>query len=329
MSKQYIVFSDELRASTEALITDNLKGRIISRDKLANYISVQVDILYDIKNWITRVDIKGRRQLVKTVLNAAKKDISGLGAYVKFRKLLIKQAKNDSDTILFEELVKTIDKYADALDFLESKLTELFPEKNISMMNTKPRTLALFGLLDTISKLSLFTEMAMHTVVSVIVDERATSKYIQNLLGRDIEIAASLVNNVYDNNTEINLVETINNISDVVGQSNVITSDMTVNVSEFGKVRLSGLEGIVAKHAINNFSNIFLPIWETINTLRNNALKRRAERTEWMRSQVELLTRKLDGMDESDQEYKRLKKVVDKYNDMIEKRLRKEEKRNA
>lgn len=329
MNKNYIVFSDELRASEEALVADKMKGRVISRDKLSEYINYQVDSLYGVRNWITRIDPNIRKKLVNTVATISKQDASGLGAYSEFKKLLIPSALKDANKLMLEEIVNTLGTYADAADFLESKVPELFPEKNISMMNMKPKTLALLGIIDTLDRLSSFSELLMYTVVTVVVDKKNTSKLIQKKLAMDYEIVATLVNNIYAKDTNLNLADLIVNIGEVAGPSNIVDSSMKVNYAAFGKTKLSGFEAKIAKHAISNFSNIFLPLWEAINMFRHTLEKRRAENIEWMRAQVELLNRKMEGLDESSSEYKRLKKIVDKYNDIIEKRMRKEEKRHG
>lgn len=326
MSKNYIILAEELDASVEALTNNKLKGRVITRDKLVDYIHQQSSMLYGVRNWIERIDPRTREKLASLMKRDAKRNVSGLGAYAKFKKLLNPKAFADSEKLALEELSRTLYVYGDAMDYLESQITTLFPEKIISIMNMTPKTLALFGVLDLVERLSTFTQLLFHTMATVYADNKKTTPYVQQQLMMNYEYTAALVNNVYDTTVEIDLVNMIANISEVAGTSNIINSDMKVNVTNFGKIRLRGIEAVAMKNAINNFSSIFLPLWELINLLKHNKEKRNAETLEWLQAQVELLNKKMEGMDENDPEYIRLKKIVDKYNDIIAKRMRKEEK---
>jgi hypothetical protein len=76
-----------------------------------------------------------------------------------------------------------------------------------------------------------------------------------------------------------------------------------------------GLIGSITAGFMN--LNIFRWIGEAWNLYRDNHYKSIEERRNWMATHVQMLRLKLQGMSESDPEYRKLQKIINNYDNMV------------
>lgn len=292
----------------------------VDRAALKEYVSTLVSD--------TRGTVEALSEIATPTMGAAFKKLisdskgNATKAYEKYLGLL-KKANNKNaalaeDKIPFASLVEAGKRELVVLTELESKIDELFSHNTINIFNGRLSHIVVIGLLSEAKMLAKYSKYLLSAVVSSVTNQPDIAKYRYIWLDEYSEATAEMVSKLmsgkdsYDFDTIIKDMQTKAVDVTLIDDFNQVTVDM-VNSSKVS----SDAKGIIASGVKK--LGMFRWLGEIWATHKIEKVEEQRRQVEWMRAHTELLRMKLEDIDEESPEYKRLVKIIERYEEMISK----------
>lgn len=237
--------------------------------------------------------------------------------YQLFLSRLTSRAQKDEREAAFSSLLKTASGYLSVIDDIDKNIDKIFENKVISLYNTKLSHIAVLGVVENANVLCNFAWFLFNGVcydIGMGIDKPA--KYRFSYMNTTKEKVAGFVNDMYSGVgdgaifNEILKLRRENKDMLVVSENNEINAGM-ISTAGLGR----GLIGSITAGFMN--LNVFRWIGEAWNLYRDNHYKSIEEKRHWMVTHVQMLRLKLQGMSESDPEYRKLQKIINNYDNMV------------
>lgn len=297
-----------------------------SKQDLKDYLSILSNASRDLLKVTSRLSEKDAADALEMFIreNSKDKSLTGVQAYVDFRSRLRKDADKAELFASFTSIKQTLEAYIDILEQLEDQVDSLFAGKEINLFNTRLSHVLILGIIVEANMVTKFTKY----LISALLTDRnkdllgAVAPYRRMYLDENVQEFATVVTRIYSKTGAYNFEAIIKDMKTksidmyLVDDNNNVIIDQ-VNSSKLGAAPVTVLtKGIF----VLDFFRWLGESWASYKHAKNQ--KRQTEK-EWLESHVALLIMDLEEMDPDDREYKRLAKIIRRYESMINKLDRK------
>jgi hypothetical protein len=258
------------------------------------------------------------RKLEDDFINIKNHD-AGFEPYLKFRKKLIKSAATREASRPMDALLEANRIFIYIMSELRENMGEYFFNEKVNLFNLQLSHVIILGLLYQSEQLCTYTEY-MYTLLvqSAAKQSKSYPRYRLEYLAANSDTIAELVNSLLVKAGSIDYKHIIKNIKINAADFALISDDNTVVAKKLPASVLKN-DAMVLTEAGTNGLFIFRLIWEQINTIVDKVHKRRLAQEEWLKAHTAYLIAVLEGKSEDDPETAKLKKVIEKYEEMINK----------
>jgi hypothetical protein len=259
---------------------------------------------------------------------SAKSSVSkpGFKEYNLYKLALANPVKILEDRTAMSSLVNANDAYIGILNELKDNLSVYFTSDKINLFNMKLSHVVIMSVLYQSERLSTFSKYMLSIVTSCITGStKEIPQYQLQYCSDNYKELAITISELMNNSGEKNFGKIINNIKIKADDFTLISDD---SKSQVGRMNIKGLTSSEDKLLSRGVRGLYLPrkIGEMINNKRNDKHNHLKNEEEWLRAQMALVIAKMERIDEDSPEYIKLKNVVSKYNDLINKYERKQKK---
>ncbi len=311
----------ELLSSRKAFV------KHFDKEVLAEYIDLLIADHKMISDVLEPLSGKYSTVLANKLKDTKKATAEGFGMYIDFRKRLVGRAldiemKNTMGSVAKANLI-----YINILNDIQNNLDKLFTIKKINLFNMRISHIIVIGVLYQSEQLAKFSKY-MQSILSLAIDGKIKElpKYRAMYIESNTSELAACITALHKKAGVVNYKGMVKSIKMSASDFTLVTEDNIVQVkkaegmkttADTRRVMIMGIAGLPGLHTLG----------EVMNNLKQKAHEARILEQEWMKAHTALLIAKLDGMDENDPEYKKLVKIIKKYEDMINKLQRKIDKR--
>lgn len=295
---------------------DNLSD--ISKEDFRNYIGITLSGLKGINESFDELDdddAKGLRILIQD--NSRNRNAMNLMIYTTFSNRLCESAKKDERTRAFSSLKQTAIGYTHILNEIDRNIDTLFENKTISIYNTKLSHVAILGVIKNASDLYDFSWFLFNGVcydIGMGIEKPARYRFV--FMNSVKEKIADIVNGIYTRVGDGAIFNEVMKLRKENKDTLLINDENKPNETVVASVALNRDIGKSIQAGFMSL-NIFRWIGEAWNTFRDNHFRSIEDKRDWMQTHVQLLRLKLQGLDENDREYQRLKKIIGNYDNMV------------
>lgn len=237
--------------------------------------------------------------------------------YFMYKKFLSNKASAVESKSALGTLVYANKKMANILSSMTKDIDKLFPTEKISMLNMRISHVVVAGVLRQSVELATYTKYMFSYVSTIKCGIGGNPKYRMATLSANADSVADSVSKILDNTGAVDYMATVDKIRASGSDVNLIDRDAKSQVASIA----SGIQlgpnnrGVVVSGIVG--VPLFRELGETVNLLRKIASNYLTQEEDWMRSHVSILNASLNGVDESDPEFKKLKRIIDRYESMI------------
>lgn len=311
---------------TEMLQSREAFVKHVDRDAMKEYIS---SLLVDQRNIQASLrELVSTGSKLKKALDVNQKDRNkpGVQAYFAYKGMLAKhpdkRAAAAEDENPLSALTNTVDINIQVLEELESTIDGIFTNKTINIFNTRLSHVVILGILAESKLIYNYSRYLISGMVSSLTKQRDIAKYRYAFINDNGQQMANIVARAHSKTGSYNFQAMI---KDLKTQSIDVTliddmANVVPNNIDESKIKKNTLN--VMQLGIPNL-NIFRWLGEIWVTMKHNRAQEAKREKEWMEAHVALLKMDLADMDPDSEEYKRLVKIIEKYEEMITKADRK------
>lgn len=237
--------------------------------------------------------------------------------YRQFLGRIGNEAQKDERNGVFSSILNAIKKYQLVLNEIEKNINSLFENKVISLYNTKLSHVAIIGVIKNAGTLCDFAWFLFNGVCFDIgLGIERPARYRFSFLNTYKDQMGACVNDLYagvgDGAIFNEIVQLRRNNKDIL----LVNEEEKVNDS---MISTAGLNQSLSSSIIAGLMdlNIFRWIGEAWNLYRDSHYRGLEEKKDWMKTHVQLLRFKLQGMSEDDREYQKYQKIINNYDNMV------------
>ena len=307
----------DLGVSLQKEIAPGQKMKTIQKEDLKENLLHLTERMQNFASVLSNLSNKDRQTVASAIFKASSdKENIACNTYVVVAKAI---GKNDI-RIAFDSISFITLNYIKILEALDRMISTAFKDKAITVYNSKLSHVAIFGL---INEAELFINYATYLFDGVnyelcqhngVRELPPPKKYRQvKLVKNQAEFVEICKNRLSTTATAIaSEIEKIRQNLDV----NLIGDDNTINTGfiNLGKISpmIRNILGIGARKFF-----IFRWLGEQWELLKYARYQKAKKEKEWLEAHVALLKLDLQGVDPNSEEYRKLVKVIDSYNEMI------------
>lgn len=239
-------------------------------------------------------------------------------AYIEYRKSLSRNQVGQETQKFLSTLVTACKRYAEILGEIEQDVDKLFKLDRIGLLNMRTSHLVVAGILHQSMTLCKYTKFTLSYVSSNFLGMDDIPKYRVKFLNENASYVASITNAVNDGTGATDYKALINKIQKSAADQTLIDQDAKSQVESIkGALKLGrSSEGVITAGILGIPS--FRSIGEAVNLIKKEIAKYLLQEESWMRSHVAILNAKLEGMNNNDDEYVKLEKIIHRYESMID-----------
>lgn len=297
------------------LVEGNGKLKFVPKRTLKDYVvfieaatKINHDVLYSLSE-------QSRKKLAARI--SSTKDHNGVSdLYKSFVKGLERNAASKEKTAAFESIMSAAAATEAIVAELSKNIDALFANKVISIYNTKVSHAMALGMLHDAKTFARWSSY-LFTGISSNLANLQIAKYRINFLESNLSQMVNYVNDlnnktgVYNILTSIKQIRTNNKDAKIVSDSN---SPNTAVVLGDGSMRQQELD--MFKKGLHSL-NPFRLIGEAWNLFKHWLNDWNVSDKQWMEAHVALLRLELEGVSPDSEEYIRLQKIIDVYDEKI------------
>ena len=307
----------DLGVSLQKEIAPGQKMKTIQKEDLKENLLHTIERMQNFSKVLSDLSNKDR-QAIASAIHKASSDRMNIACniYVEAAKQI---GKNDI-RIAFDSVSFVTLNYIKILEALDRMISTAFKDKAITVYNTKLSHIAIFGL---INEAELFINYATYLFDGVnyelcqhngVRELPPPKKYRQAKLQKNFaEFVEICKNRLATTSTAIAAeIEKIRQNLDVnlIGDDNAINTGF-INIGKISPM-IRNILGVGARKFF-----IFRWLGEQWQLLKYSRYQKAKKEKEWMEAHVALLKLDLQGVDPNSEEYRKLVKVIESYNEMI------------
>ena len=305
---------NEMLQSREAFV------KHVDRDAMKEYISSLLVDQRNVQGALKELTSSGSK--LKKALEANQKDKSkpGVQAYYAYRGMLAqnrdKRAVKAEDETPLAALSNTVAINIEVLEELEATVDGIFTNKTINIFNSRLSHVVVLGILAESKLIYNYSRYLISGITSSLTKQRDIAKYRYAFLSEQGQQMANIVTRAHAKTGSYNfkaMIKDLKTSSVDVSLIDDLTNVVPSNIDE-SKIKQNTLN--LMRLGIPNL-NIFRWLGEMWVTRKHNRAEEAKKEKEWMEAHVALLKMDLDEMDPDSPEYKKLVKIIEKYEEMI------------
>ncbi len=311
---------DELDKKLQELLSSR-KGFIkhFVKEDLSDYIDVLIADHKMISTTLEPLSGKFSTILANKLKNTKKATLDGFGAYINFRKRLVGKALDMEMKSTMSAVTKANLVYIDILQDVQRSLDKLFMVNKINLFNMRISHVVVIGVLYQSEQLSKFSKY-LQSILSLAIDGKvnAVPKYRNMFLEANSSDIATCISAILKKAGAVNYKGMVKSIKVTASDFTLVTEDNIVQVKKAEGMKTTADTRRMLLMGINGLPGM-QTIGEIMNNLKQKMHEERVLEQEWLKAHTALLIAKLDNMDPDDPEYRKLVKIIKKYEDMINK----------
>lgn len=313
---------------SEAISSRTAFAKHFSKEDIVAHIDYLIDNHRIITEATSAFSAAHSSKIAVITADTRKANVNGYSQYIDFRKRLSGTAVKMETQFALRSLIEANKIYTTILRDMKDKIDTYFDKSNskVNLFNIKLSHVIIIGVFHQSITMSKFTRY-MFSVICAAVEglQEPIPKYRAAFIEENMVQVAAMTSSVIAKAGANDFKGMIKLIKASANNLNLVSPE---NVSQLKKVTLKttkDLDTMILAGAAG--MNPFRMIGEWKNRYVEWRKRDSISELEWMRARVALLTAKLDGMSDSDPEYKKLKKIVKRYESMINKQERNNAKR--
>lgn len=307
----------DLGTNLQKEIAPGQKMKTIQKEDLRENLVHLKERFVNFSNVLNNLSANDRKTVASAIFKASSdRNNIACNTYADVAKMI---GKNDI-RIAFDSIGFVTLNYIKIIDALDRMITTAFKDKAITVYNTKLSHVAIFGL---INEAELFINYATYLFDGVnyelcqhngVRELPPPKKYRQAKLQKDMaEFVEICKNRLSSTSTAIaSEIEKVRQNLDVnlIGDDNAINTGF-INIGKISPM-IRNILGIGARKFF-----IFRWLGEQWQLLKYARYQKAKKEKEWLEAHVALLKLDLQGADPNSEEYRKLVKVIESYNEMI------------
>lgn len=315
---------------SEAISSRSAFTKHFTKDDIVSYIDYLIDNHRIVAEATNSFSAQHSSKIADMLADTRKANVNGYGQYIDFRKRLKGQASDMEMRFALKSLIEANVIYTNILRDMRDNIDDFFDKHNskVNLFNMKLSHVIIMGVFHQSATISKYTKY-MFAVICAAVEgmQDDIPKYRSTfILDNTVQVAAMTSATIAKAGAN-DYKGLIKIIKDSANNLNLVSAE---NASQLKKATLktnNDMETMMTA-GVAGF-NPFRVIGELKNRFAEWRKRDRITELEWMKARVALLTAKLDGMDETSKEYKKLKNIVARYEAMINKQERKNSKKKG
>lgn len=308
---------DKLEAAVNKSVKDGSATKNMTRDQLLDYMFSQastlrthLQVFEDLGQAVTKL------QAQLTTLSKNSSNLPSVKSYQKLMKGLTGSAKLHTEQAFLGAVVESAQATVAILDEVSVNIDKLFVDKSFNLYNTKISHIAVYGVLDGAEVLARYLEAFMDAFTSDKKPEQIKlapyqKKYLEDKTDEVAAICNRMINGRMNKTFTASLLKYKQSGNDVS-----VLSSNNESSSKFAKLDgnvnednvSAGCRGIHIFRAIGDF---------IVDWFDARARKQRALRDQH-KARVEFLQMELEGEDPNSERYKRIVKIIQNYQVLID-----------
>jgi hypothetical protein len=265
---------------------------------------------------------------MRVLANAIKADKGpNFELYKSYKSKLERKAANIESTKSLSSIRDANEEFIKILENLKDKGNEYFTSDKINIFNMRISHVILLGVLYDSERLSSYSKY-MITAISFALQGSISDipKYRIDFIRQNTDAVTKCVTAILDGTGAKEFATYIKNIKIEAKDFSLLSENNNVQVKQSSDIKIS--ENGKQLISSGTFGLLgFRWLGEKINLITVWKERQRLSEEEWLKSHVTLLMSKLDSIDENSEEYSKLKKVIERYEDQINKYERKRTKK--
>ena len=216
----------------------------------------------------------------------------------------------------FSSLLNALNKYVDMLTEVESMMDGLVTTDAVNLFNCRVSHVMAIGAVEEGKKLYKFTNYLVSGTLSAITGQRDVAKYRHVYMSEQTSAVAGLAVKSYASAGIGSFSGMVKNLKSQANDKPLIddTHGLMPSSFDFGRID-NNTRGFIALGT--SFLSVLRWLGEAWETRKHNRAQAAKKEREWIEAHIALLNMQLSETDPNSEEYKRLAKIVEKYEDMI------------
>lgn len=244
-----------------------------------------------------------------------KADTRKYQAYTNFTKYLNNKSASKEASKFTSTMLDANKTYVKLLSGVLKDIDTLFPFEKINMLNMRVSHVVVSGIVEESKILTRYTKYMFGYVSSTMAGAGELPKYRLAYLQDNAKQYANIINDIEDNTGAVDYKAIISKIKSSGEDYTLVGKDAKSQVG--GNLRFGrSTDGIVTSGVLGLPG--FRSIGEAVNILRKEISIYLRQEEDWMRGHVALLSANAGDMAETDPEYIKLKKIIERYESMID-----------
>ena len=246
------------------------------------------------------------------------KDRSNFNEYMKFKSALSNKASSMESKSAYSSILLSMRSAANLLEDLDKHLNEYFEFKRITVLNMRLSHAVISGVLNSCAGLCTYGRYMMSYLSLKHTGIEKTPPYRTEYLEKNADTVAYIVSGFVDKSGILDYKNIIQSMKKAGKDVPLVDNKGKPQLEVMGVSSALGRNGsFIVQQSIVGVP-LFRGIGEFINVIRKSMSNYLRQEEDWMRSHVTILVAELNGMDPNDPEYIKLKKVVLRYENIID-----------
>lgn len=306
---------DTLGKTVEQTATTSA-GTVISKEQLIDLVSDRLAALYNVSQFFTALESCAGECQKKIIENRRNASLKSMQYYNQICSQLTGGAKRAMDERFLGAMVDTTNALITILEEVSGNIGQFFENKSITLYSTKISHVAIFGMIDTGKTFAEFCEQIVNVMMSDLIPQIGTpAKYTFSFIQNNMVACCNLMNSVI--NSHLSKTFTAALLKYRNGGSDV----KIVNSENKATVQFAKITNEVTERDINAGCR-GLAIFRWFGNRKADKADRVHRKNVALREQLQararLLQLELDGTDQNSPEYKRLVKIIENYQNQID-----------
>ncbi len=300
----------------------------VDRDALKQYVGTLLTDQRNILGSLKEITANGAKLNAALTKHKDDKSKVGVQAYFAYKGRLAKhrdkRAHKAEEAAPLSGLYNAVAINVGILEELEAGIDKLFTHNTINLFNSRLSHVVVLGVIAESKLVYNYSRYMVSGVVSSITNMRDIARYRYAFMDAKSQDMVNIVSRAHSKTGSYNFKAMI---KDLKSKSIDVTllddmNNITVNSIDANKIGKT-TSNVMARGVAS--LNIFRWMGEMWETYKHNRAQQAKKEKEWMEAHVALLIMDLGGMDSESAEYKKLSKIISKYELMITEADRKQQ----
>ncbi len=317
--------TQQLGDEIKQAIAPGAKMKNINKEDLRESLVMLKERTTSLNRTLSSIGVNERKVMAASIFKASTTDKNNIAAitYCNIARAIGKADMN----IAFDSAIFITGNYVKLLDLLDKSVSNMFTDKTLNIYNTKLSHLVIFGLIKEIELFVDYTVYLCDGITSDICQHNGVRELPANKPYRLAKLNSNQAE--YIDICKVRLTNTATSIAMEVDKIkknldvNLVSEDNTINTGfmQFDKLspmirRIFGLGSAVPTVGPKRFA-FFRWFGEQWELMKYSKYQKAKKEKEWLEAHVALLQLDAQGADPNSDEYRRLVKVIESYNEMI------------